>query len=185
MEKAELIYNPVFVDDRGTFAPLPIRFNERTHEYLIKDWVQSNISVNPRKHTLRGLHYQLEPYAQAKLVKVITGSIIDFVVDLRINSETYSETFIFKVNPNYEVYVPKGFAHGFITTEDNTVVQYLVDEKYSPSNERSMLWSSVSEIPRHLENEIPNFDIDSVLISPKDKVCQTFEEKINENKFAG
>jgi dTDP-4-dehydrorhamnose 3,5-epimerase len=181
METPKLIYNPVFVDARGTFAPLPTKFGDSYLKCLIKDWLQSNISVNPNKYTLRGLHYQLEPCAQNKLIKVITGSIIDFVVDLRLESETYGKCFIFNVEPSNELYVPKGFAHGFITTEDNTVVQYLVDEKYLPSSERSLLWSSVPEVV----NALSGFNPDTILISDKDKVCQTLEEKILADKFGG
>lgn len=177
MEKAELIYEPLFTDNRGTFAPLQLKFNDGNTKCLIKDWLQSNISVNPQKHTLRGLHYQLEPKAQAKLVKVITGSIIDFVVDMRFDSPDYGKTFIFKINPNYELYVPRGFAHGFITTEDNTVVQYLVDNDYSPSDERSMLWSSVVDIVNYLDDNIQQFNPEQILISPKDKDCQTYQDK--------
>ena len=183
MEKAELIYNPVFIDNRGTFAPLQLKYNDGSHDFLNKRWLQSNISVNPTKHTLRGLHYQVEPYAQAKLVKVISGSIIDFVVDIRDSSPTHGEVYIFDVKQHYELFVPAGFAHGFITVEDNTVVQYLVDNRYSPASEKSMLWSSVPEIVKYLNDSIIGFDMESILISPKDKECQTYQEKISEYKF--
>ena len=185
MEKPVLIYNPVFTDARGTFAPLPIKFSDSYLGCLVKDWLQSNISVNPNKYTLRGLHYQLESAAQSKLIKVITGSIIDFVVDIRLESETYGECFVFDVEPNNELYVPKGFAHGFITTKDNTVVQYLVDEKYSPSSERSLLWSSVPDVVSALHKSIDGFNPDMLLISDNDQVCQTLGEKINADKFGG
>lgn len=179
MEKATLIYNPVFKDNRGTFAPLPLIFGEGKLSILKKNWLQSNISVNPNKWTLRGLHYQSEPYSQTKLVKVITGSIIDFVVDLRKDSENYGKCFTFEVTPNNEVYVPKGFAHGFITTEDNTVVQYLVDDSYSQPSEGSILWSSVPAIVECLNNVIQDFNPENILISGKDKDCQTLEKYLN------
>ena len=178
MELATLIYNPVFKDNRGTFAPLPLVFGEGKLSILKKKWLQSNISVNPNKWTLRGLHYQSEPYSQTKLVKVITGRIIDFVVDLRKDSKDYGKCFTFEVTPNNEVYVPKGFAHGFITTEDNTVVQYLVDDSYSQPNEGSILWSSVPEVMKC----ITNLNVDELLISDKDKVCQTFTEYLKNNE---
>ena len=75
MEKAHFVENRVFRDKRGTFSPLDLT-------KLDKNWLQSNISVNPRKYTLRGLHFQKNEYAQAKLIKVISGRILDFVVDL-------------------------------------------------------------------------------------------------------
>ena len=76
MEKAHFIENRVFKDKRGTFSPLDL-------SKLDKNWIQSNISVNPRKYTLRGLHFQKNEYAQAKLIKVISGKILDFVIDMR------------------------------------------------------------------------------------------------------
>lgn len=180
METAQLIYNPVFEDDRGTFAPLPLIFGEGKLEILKKNWLQSNLSVNPKKWTLRGLHYQSEPYAQTKLVKVITGKIIDFVIDLRVYSEDFGKCYIFDVTPNNELYVPKGFAHGFITTEDNTVVQYLVDEEYYKPKEGSIMWSSIPMIVEYLENNIDDFNPDEILISEKDKVCQTIMQYIQD-----
>ena len=178
MEKVELIYNPVFKDDRGTFAPLQLIPNESNPEILKKKWLQSNISVNPKKWTLRGLHYQSEPYAQTKLIKVISGGIIDFVVDIRIDSKDFGKCFIFEVKPNFELYVPKGFAHGFLTTEDNTVVQYLVDEKYNQLKEGSIMWESIPMIVEHLKNNIEEFNPDEIIISSKDKVCQSITEYI-------
>ena len=177
MEQPKLIKSEMYDDHRGRFAPLQLHYTHRGE--LDKDWLQSNISVNPNKWTLRGLHYQSEPYAQTKLVKVITGSIFDFVVDLRKDSEDYGKCFIFEVTPNNEVYVPKGFAHGFITTEDNTVVQYLVDDLYSQPSEGSILWSSVPAIVECLNNVIQDFNPEDILISDKDKVCQTIEEYLN------
>jgi len=184
MEKPELNQNPVFIDNRGTFAPLQLKYNDKNQSHLIKDWIQSNVSVNPHKHTLRGLHYQIEPYAQAKLIKVISGAIIDFIVDIRPRSEDYGSVHIFDLKQSDELLVPAGFAHGFITIEDNTVVQYLVDNRYSPASERSMLWSSVDEVVKYLNDNINEFNTESVLISPKDKECQTYQEKIAEYKFA-
>jgi dTDP-4-dehydrorhamnose 3,5-epimerase len=181
MEIAQLIHNPVFIDNRGTFAPLPLVFGESKLGILRKKWLQSNLSVNPKKLTLRGLHYQSEPYAQTKLVKVITGKIIDFVVDVRIESQDFGKCFIFEVTPNTELYVPKGFAHGFITTEDNTVVQYLVDEGYSRPNEGSISWESIPLIVETLKTKIEGFNPDEILISDKDKVCQTITDYIKNN----
>jgi dTDP-4-dehydrorhamnose 3,5-epimerase len=181
MEKSLLIYDPVFKDNRGTFAPLTLKFKDGNHPYLIKEWLQSNISVNPKKYTLRGLHYQSGEYAQTKLVKVITGNIIDFVVDLRKDSEDYGKCFVYEVNSEYELYVPKGFAHGFITTEDNTVVQYLVDEKYSQPDEGSILWSSVPDIIEGINKYIKYFNEENILISDKDKVCVSLEKYLKNN----
>jgi len=167
MEQPKLITNNVFFDDRGVFAPLSLIYSDTE---LNKPWLQSNVSVNPRKHTLRGLHYQKEPFAQSKLVKVVCGKIIDFVMDIRPQSETYGKLSVFEVLPNDELYVPKGFAHGFITAEDNTVVQYLVDEKYSKESEESILWSSVPNLKDKLTYLLLDLNFDTIIISEKDKI---------------
>lgn len=177
MEKATLIYNPCFTDNRGVFAPLPLIFGDSKIEILRKNWIQSNISYNPKKGTFRGMHLQLEPYVQAKLVKVINGSIIDFVVDLREDSEDYLKVQHFYVSNNEEVYVPRGFAHGFITTEDNTVVQYLVDNNYSKSAECSIKWDSIPEI----KNIVSSVETE-LIISEKDENALTMSEHLE--KFA-
>jgi dTDP-4-dehydrorhamnose 3,5-epimerase len=163
MEKAHLVENRIFTDKRGTFSPLELT-------KLDKNWVQSNISVNPRKFTLRGLHFQKDEYAQAKLIKVIGGKILDFVVDLRWVSEDYNKVFFFEMNEGDEVYVPRYFAHGFITIEDNTIVQYLVDNDYSPENEGVKVWSDYPEIYGKIKEIDPSFNDDLVLIADKDLI---------------
>lgn len=163
MEKALLIDNKVFVDKRGTFSPLDL-------SKLDKNWVQSNISVNPRKYTLRGLHFQKNEYAQAKLIKVISGKILDFVVDLRVVSEDHNKVFFFEMNEGDEVYVPRYFAHGFITIEENSVVQYLVDNDYSPENEGVKVWTDYPEIKKRIKEISSSFSDDLVLIADKDLI---------------
>lgn len=174
MEKATLIHNPTFKDNRGVFAPLSLIFGGDKLELLRKDWIQSNISYNPHKFTFRGMHLQEGPYAQTKLVKVIHGAIIDFVVDLRVGSPDYLKVQHFIVDSNSELYVPKGFAHGFITTEDDTIVQYLVDNVYSKDSERSILWASFPEIKGIIEQYTP------LIISNKDIQATPIDECINE-----
>ena len=98
MKKPELIKNNVFVDNRGTFAPLSLKT-------LNQKWIQSNISINPNKYTLRGLHYQYGKSAQAKLLKVIDGKILDFIIDLRPYSPEYNKISFFILEPGDELYV--------------------------------------------------------------------------------
>ena len=171
MEEGFLIHNSVFEDSRGIFAPLPLKFGEGKLSVLRKNWIQSNISVNPKKFTFRGLHFQVGEFAQSKLVKVITGEIIDFIVDIRPNSPNYLKVREFVVKPNIELFVPKGFAHGFITTEDNTVVQYLVDNDYSPVNEGSIFWVDFEIIKQTVERVIGDNEL---IISTKDLVTKNF-----------
>ena len=163
MEQPRIINNRIFYDDRGSFSPLSL-FE------LDKEWKQSNISVNPKKFTLRGLHYQSEETAQAKLIKVINGRILDFVVDLRVPLKPYNNCQFFEMKGGDELIVPRGFAHGFITLEDNTVVQYLVDNDYSPNNEGSLLWSSLPDIKKEILKLDSTFDISNIIISEKDLV---------------
>jgi dTDP-4-dehydrorhamnose 3,5-epimerase len=161
IEIAYFIENKIFKDKRGTFSPLEL---DKTG----KNWVQSNISVNPRKYTLRGLHFQKNEYAQAKLIKVISGKILDFVVDLRMVSDDYNKIFFFELNEGDELLVPRYFAHGFITTEDNTVVQYLVDNDYSPENEGVKVWTNYPEIKNEIKKIDPFFREELIVIADKD-----------------
>jgi dTDP-4-dehydrorhamnose 3,5-epimerase len=163
MEKAHFIENRIFSDKRGTFSPLDLA-------KLDKNWVQSNISTNPQKFTLRGLHFQKNEYAQAKLIKVISGKILDFVVDMRTVSEDYDKVFFFEMNEGDEVYVPRYFAHGFITLEKDTVVQYLVDNDYSPENEGVVVWLSYPEIERQIKKLDSTFDNGRIIIENKDLI---------------
>jgi dTDP-4-dehydrorhamnose 3,5-epimerase len=163
MKKPELIKNNVFVDNRGTFAPLSLKT-------LNQKWIQSNISINPNKYTLRGLHYQYGKSAQAKLLKVIDGKILDFIIDLRPYSEEYNKISFFLLEPGDELYVPFDFAHGFITLKDNTIVQYLVDNKYDKESERCILWSTLPEIEEQIIQYDSEFNKNMVIISEKDLI---------------
>ena len=163
MESAHFIENRVFRDNRGVFCPLDL-------SKLDKNWVQSNISVNPKKFTLRGLHFQKNEYAQAKLIKVISGRILDFVVDLRTVSEDYNKVFFFDMKEGDEIYVPRYFAHGFITIQENTIVQYLVDNDYSPENEGVKVWTNYPEIHKEIKNINSFFHEELVIIADKDLI---------------
>ena len=170
MEQTQLKRNPVFVDHRGTFAPLSLQSFD-------KDWLQSNISFNPQSYTLRGLHFQVGEKAQAKLIKVITGGIIDFIVDIREDSPQYMKLFHYLMFPGDELLVPRGFAHGFITTSDNTTVQYLVDNDYSPESEGSIYWKEVEGLYNILNSFYPLIDLtdDNVVMSDKDYITKNFK----------
>ena len=154
MEKPYVIDSLVFEDHRGSFTPLNLSL-------LGKDWLQSNVSVNKVKNTFRGLHYQNGEHAQAKLVKVIYGKIIDFVVDLRPDSPDYMKLQEFEIDVTNAILVPRGFAHGFITLEDRTIVQYLVDNDYNKNEEATLFWSEVPEL-------VEKFKDVQLVISDKD-----------------
>ena len=158
----------VFYDHRGYFAPVDLTQLERP-------WVQSNVSFNTKRLTLRGLHFQTGEYAQAKLVKVIQGKIVDFIYDMRPSSLTYKELFIYDMEPGQELFVPKNFAHGFITTEDNTIVQYLVDNIYHPESEGSIVWTKFLPLMQKF-NTIPDFNVHDIVINDKDLVTKNFND---------
>jgi dTDP-4-dehydrorhamnose 3,5-epimerase len=158
----------VFPDNRGVFAPLSLKVGGL-------DWIQSNISFNPNKFTLRGLHFQVGEFAQTKLIKVINGEILDFIVDIREGSENYMMLYMYHMESGDELLVPKGFAHGFITLRDNTIVQYLVDNDYSPESEGSIVWTNFEQIKVKIENLVGNFDENDITISDKDLITKNFK----------
>jgi dTDP-4-dehydrorhamnose 3,5-epimerase len=128
-------------DERGFFSRLACQeeFLEKGLEGKI---VQLNDSYSRYKGTLRGLHYQLPPFEETKIVRCIRGSIWDVVVDLRPHSNTFCRWFGHTLTEENRtmLYIPKGCAHGFITLEDNTEILYLVSEKYSKEKERGVRW---------------------------------------------
>jgi dTDP-4-dehydrorhamnose 3,5-epimerase len=171
MEQPTLRQREVFEDKRGKFIPLHLKNNGEFN----KEWVQSNISTNPKKYTLRGLHFQVGEYAQSKLIKVIDGGILDVVVDIRKGQETFMSLHMFEMKPGDELIVPRGFAHGFITLEENTIVQYLVDNEYSPENEGSIVWVKFGEIMgKMLELTKGDFNHNKLTISDKDLITKNF-----------
>lgn len=107
------------------------------------NFIQDNQSLSAEAGVLRGLHYQLNPKAQTKLIRVLTGAIYDVIVDIRKNSPTFGQWVgvILSEHNHRQLLVPKGFAHGFCTLVPNTQVLYKVDEYYSPENDRGILWN--------------------------------------------
>ena len=168
MELPVLLKGKCFKDNRGVFTPLQLKYDEGV---LNKEWIQSNISYNPKPYTFRGLHFQIGEHAQTKLIKVISGEIIDFVVDIRPTSPNYLKVNKFKMKDGDELLVPKGFAHGFITLGFNVIVQYLVDNHYSPENEGSIFWK---EFPEVLDEVLKHTKETSLIISDKDLVTKNF-----------
>jgi dTDP-4-dehydrorhamnose 3,5-epimerase len=129
-------------DERGFFARL-FCHNEFADHDLNSNFVQVNNSFSKEKGTLRGLHYQLEPMAECKLVRCIQGSLYDVILDLRQESETFGKWFsaVLSQNNRQMMYIPKGFAHGFMTLEPNTELLYFVSNPYSKELERGVRWN--------------------------------------------
>lgn len=165
-----IIEPDVFGDHRGWFSET---YNDEKMKAngLEFNFIQDNQSFSAVAGTLRGLHYQLAPKAQTKLIRATRGTIFDVAVDLRKNSSTYGKWFGIELSGENkkQLLVPKGFAHGFMTLTENVEVQYKVDELYSPENDRSLLWSDATigiEWPLSIEP----------VISEKDKNAPSFED---------
>ena len=129
-------------DERGSFARVWCQKEFDDHG-LVSTLAQANTSSNAKAGTLRGVHYQAAPYQETKLVRCTRGSLYDVIVDLRPDSVTYRRwTGVeLTVDNDRMLYVPADFAHGFITLEDNTDVNYLMSETYTPGAERGIRWN--------------------------------------------
>ena len=129
-------------DQRGFFARAFCK-KEFAAKQLTTDFVQVNDSLSAQRGTLRGIHYQLAPKAETKLVRCIRGALHDVVLDLRKDSPTFGKSFGAELSAANRrmMYVPKGFAHGFITLADETEAFYFVDEFYAPDHERGLRWN--------------------------------------------
>jgi len=129
-------------DERGFFSRLWCK-NEFSEQGIVFDPVQANSAFSYKKGTLRGMHYQMNPYAEAKLMRCIRGSIFDAIIDLRPESNTYLKWIGIELSgKNFEVlFIPEGFAHGYQTLEDNSEVLYQVSHRYWPDAERGIRWN--------------------------------------------
>jgi dTDP-4-dehydrorhamnose 3,5-epimerase len=129
-------------DERGFFARSWCEDEFAAHGILMPP-LQANVSSNPRRGTLRGMHYQLPPHEETKLVRCTRGAIYDVIVDLREESPTYGKWLGVELTADSfrMLFVPGRFAHGFITLTDNTDVCYQVSAKYAPGAERGLRWN--------------------------------------------
>lgn len=136
-----LIEQKTFEDHRGFFKET-YQQEAFAANGITDTFVQDNVSVSARD-VLRGLHFQRPPMAQAKLVTVYRGSILDVVVDLRRNSPTFKEWVALEISASdhHALYVPEGFAHGFLSLENDTVVHYKVSRPYSPEHDGGIRWN--------------------------------------------
>lgn len=129
-------------DDRGFFARL-FCVNEFRQNGLVTDFVQVNNSLSGQIGTLRGMHYQLAPKAETKVVRCIRGAMWDCILDLRPDSPTFGSWFGAELSAENRrmMYVPKGFGHGFVSLTENAEAFYFVDEFYAPQYERGVRWN--------------------------------------------
>lgn len=156
-------------DERGFFARAFCR-NEFAEHGLSTEFVQVNNSLAVKKGTLRGMHYQLAPKAETKMVRCVRGALLDVIIDLRPDSPTYLQHVAVELSAENRrmFYVPKGFAHGFQTLEENTEAFYFVDEFYAPEQERGIRWND----PRF----VIQWPMEPTVLSEKDSKHGDFDE---------
>lgn len=150
-------------DNRGYFMETFL-MDKFLKEVTSTTFVQENESCSSYG-VLRGLHYQLPPNAQAKLVRVVKGKIYDVAVDIRKNSPTFGKYLGFELSGENkrQLFIPRGFAHGFVTLEDNTIVQYKTDNYYAPESEEGIIWND------HLIGVKWPIEESKIILSEKDK----------------
>lgn len=170
LEGCFIIEPKIILDERGYFMET---FNEKTFQKGIGQeihFVQDNQSYSS-KGVLRGLHYQTGAHAQAKLVRVLQGEVLDVAVDLRPNSPTYGqyESVILSGENQRQFFVPRGFAHGFLVTSNTAVFFYKCDNFYSKESEAGVLYNDKTI------NIDWNFATENLIISEKDKIQPTLE----------
>jgi len=173
LEGCMIIEPKVFGDDRGYFFE---SFNQKQFEENVGkvDFVQDNESRSSRG-VLRGLHFQLPPYNQAKLVRCIEGEVLDVAVDLRKESVTFGQhvAVILSDENKRQLFVPRGFAHGFVVLGRSAIFSYKVDNWYAPDHDSGIVWND------------PDLDInwqiseDSILLSGKDKKLKRLKDLEN------
>jgi dTDP-4-dehydrorhamnose 3,5-epimerase len=156
-------------DERGFFARTLCRREFTEHE-LTADFVQANIAYSARRGTIRGLHYQVAPHQEVKLVRCVRGAIWDVIIDLRSESATYLEWFGVELTAESgrQLYIPKDFAHGYQTLVDDSEISYLVSAFYSSSAERGIRWDDPQFSIAWPETANPT-------ISPKDRLWPDYE----------
>lgn len=172
-----LVEHVVFKDHRGFFKEIYKRTDFLANG-IAYDFVQANLSLS-RRGVVRGLHYQLKPMEQGKLIVVLRGRIFDVSVDIRENSPWFKKYVALELNgnDNYALWIPPGFAHGFQALEDDTLVLYLVTKEYSPQHERCIKWDDPTLSIR--------WPIKNALVSEKDQKCPQLSNLDSNFRYSG
>lgn len=166
----------VFGDSRGWFMETWSK-TKLEAAGLNFDFVQDNQSYSAQKGTLRGLHYQLNPMSQAKIVRCTRGTLLDVAVDIRKNSPQFAKwtSVILSAENKKQILIPRGFAHGFLTLTDDVEIQYKADNYYSPQCDGNIRWDD------------PQIKIDwpfePVILSDKDKNAPTLAERVERGEL--
>ena len=166
-----LVRPAVFKDKRGCFYESwnSRKFNAAIGKEII--FVQDNLSIS-KVGVIRGLHYQTSPSAQSKLIRVVSGSILDIAVDIRPNSKTYGQHFSVKLDTDsrWQLWVPEGFAHGFRAMEVDTIVMYKCTDFYDPACEKSLKWDD-----KDLRIDWGD-SLQDIIMSDKDDAADSFKD---------
>ena len=176
LEDCCILYPHKYGDERGFFSPYFIQ--ENYDELGFQGVVQANRSKSA-KGVLRGLHFQYDPKCQAKIVEVINGKALDVVVDLRYDSPSYCKWISVLLSPekNNQLFVPRGFAHGFLSLEDDTIFQYLIDNDYDVTKEGGIPWNDPTiNIP--WDNILEEYNIKNPNLSEKDTNREPFNKEL-------
>lgn len=169
-----------FNDTRGYFIE---SYNKKIFDKVVGkkiNFIQDNESQS-EYGVMRGLHFQEPPYTQTKLIHVIKGAIIDIIIDIKLDSETFGEILITKLDDieKLQLYIPRGYAHGYVAVEDETIIHYKVDNEYMPKFESGILFGSM-EI--NIREEIGH---EEFIISEKDQLLLPFNDVafFNSNEY--
>ncbi len=169
-----LISPKIFYDQRGYFY-------ESWNDYSFKKFIDNSVEFvqdnhsKSKKGVVRGMHYQLIPKAQGKLVRCINGEILDVIIDLRISSNTYGEYASIVLNDfkMQQIWIPVGFAHGFLSLTDNSILNYKTTDFWDSSCERSIAWN---DLDVNINWKLDEFKIKKTLLNDKDLKALTFKE---------
>ena len=177
--EVKIIQNIVHSDNRGFFLE---SFNKKKFFNIFPqeiNFVQDNHSRS-RKGVLRGLHFQLNPNAQAKLLRVARGAILDVVVDLRVKSKNFGKWESLEINENNSLmlFIPEGFAHGFLAIENDTDVIYKTNNFYAPNSDGTLVWNDPLI---NINWGLDDYKITNLIISNKDKAAMTLEQLSEKN----
>lgn len=169
-----IIQPNIFKDERGYFFE---SFNQEKFNEAISNsvnFIQDNQSFSS-KGVLRGLHFQIGDFAQSKLVRVVKGKVLDVCVDIRKESPTFGKHFSILLDDvnHKQLYIPKGFAHGFVVLEDNTIFAYKCDNYYNKASERGIIYN---DIDLGIDWKLP---FEELILSDKDKVLPTYKDFVN------
>lgn len=165
-----IIENTPHLDKRGSFTEVFKKEIVENHLGYDINFCQENL-VKSKKNVLRGLHFQINPFAQSKLISVLSGEILDIAVDIRKESKTYGKYFSYNLSSrkNESLFIPKGFAHGYLTISNDTSILYKVDNYYNPEMERGISFED-----DFLKINL-GIEFEKLIISKKDKKFKFFE----------